>query len=207
VVYQGERPMARDNRKLGEFNLDGIPPAPRGVPQIEVTFDIDANGILNVSAKDKATGKSHNIRIEAKSGLSQEEIDRMKREAEANADADKKAKEEVDKLNEADATIFQSEKNLKEHGDKLPAEKKSAIENALTELKSAHASKDLSKIDTALKTVNDAWAAASEEMYKATQNQQQNNNDQSNKGGDQNKNQNNNGGGENVTDVDFEEVK
>lgn len=207
VVYQGERPMARDNRKLGEFNLDGLPPAPRGVPQIEVTFDIDANGILNVSAKDKATGKSHNIRIEAKSGLSQEEIDRMKREAEVNAESDKKAKEEVDKLNEADATIFQSEKNLKEHGDKLPAEKKGVIESALTELKSAHASKDLAKIDASLKAVNDAWAAASEEMYKATQNQQNNNDQGTNNSGDQNKNQNNNSGGENVTDVDFEEVK
>ncbi|MGZ3900096.1 MAG: molecular chaperone DnaK [Bacteroidia bacterium] len=205
VVYQGERPMARDNRKLGEFNLDGLPPAPRGVPQIEVTFDIDANGILNVSAKDKATGKSHNIRIEAKSGLSQEEIDRMKREAEANADADKKAKEEVDKLNEADAMVFQTEKQLKEHGDKLPAEKKGAIESALTELKTAHASKDLAKIDAALKTLNDAWAAASEEMYKATQNQQTDGQDNKN-AGDQNKNQNNTGG-ENVTDVDFEEVK
>jgi molecular chaperone DnaK len=205
VVYQGERPMARDNRKLGEFNLDGIPPAPRGVPQIEVTFDIDANGILNVSAKDKATAKSHNIRIEAKSGLSQEEIDRMKREAEANADADKKAKEEVDKLNEADAMVFQTEKQLKEHGDKLPAEKKSAIESAMNELKAAHAAKDIAKIETSLKALNDAWAAASEEMYKATQNQQNNSQD-NNQGGDQNKNQNN-GGGENVTDVDFEEVK
>lgn len=204
VVYQGERPMARDNRKLGEFNLDGIPPAPRGVPQIEVTFDVDANGILNVSAKDKATGKSHNIRIEAKSGLSQEEIDRMKREAETNADADKKAKEEVDKLNEADAMVFQTEKQLKEHGDKLPAEKKSAIEAAMNELKSAHAAKDIAKIESSLKTLNDAWAAASEEMYKATQNQQ--NTNQDNSGAGQDKNQNNSGG-ENVTDVDFEEVK
>ncbi|MBX3164592.1 MAG: molecular chaperone DnaK [Bacteroidetes bacterium] len=201
VVYQGERPMARDNRKLGEFNLDGIPPAPRGVPQIEVTFDIDANGILNVSAKDKATGKSHNIRIEAKSGLSQEEIDRMKREAEANADADKKAKEEVEKLNEADSMIFQTEKQLKEYGDKIPADKKSAIESALTELKTAHASKDLEKIAVALTTINAAWQAASEDMYKAQQqaggadaNQQQ--------GGAQQ-----NGNAENVTDVDFEEVK
>ncbi|MCE3225927.1 MAG: dnaK [Bacteroidetes bacterium] len=207
VVYQGERPMARDNRKLGEFNLDGLPPAPRGVPQIEVTFDIDANGILNVSAKDKATGKSHNIRIEAKSGLSQEEIDRMKREAEANADADKKAKEEVDKLNEADAMVFQTEKQLKEHGDKLPADKKGAIESALTELKSAHASKDLAKIDAALKVINDAWAAASEDMYKATQQQNQNNTGANNNAGDQNANQNNNNGGQNVTDVDYEEVK
>ena len=204
VVYQGERPMARDNRKLGEFNLDGIPPAPRGVPQIEVTFDIDANGILNVSAKDKATGKSHNIRIEAKSGLSQEEIDRMKREAEANADADKKAREEVEKLNEADAMVFQSEKQLKEYGDKIPAEKKSAIESALTELKSAHASKDIAKINAALTAINAAWNAASEDMYKAQQAQGQPGAD----AGQQNNTQQNQGGNaENVTDVDFEEVK
>lgn len=210
VVYQGERPMARDNRKLGEFNLDGIPPAQRGVPQIEVTFDIDANGILNVSAKDKATNKSHNIRIEAKSGLSQEEIDRMKREAEVNADSDKKAKEEVEKLNEADALIFQTEKQLKEYGDKLPADKKGVIESAHTELKAAHASKDLTKIDAALKALNDAWAAASEDMYKATQNQQNSDKDQpnNNSSSDQNANQKSDkNGGENVTDVDFEEVK
>ncbi|MBK9284347.1 MAG: molecular chaperone DnaK [Sphingobacteriaceae bacterium] len=203
VVYQGERPMARDNRKLGEFNLDGIPPSPRGVPQIEVTFDIDANGILNVSAKDKATGKSHNIRIEAKSGLSQEEIDRMKREAEANADADKKAREEVDKLNEADAMIFQTEKQLKEYGDKIPADKKSAIESAATELKAAHASKDIAKIEAALKTMNDAWSAASQDMYKAQQDQQ--NAGAQNDAGPQNDSKQ--GNGENVTDVDFEEVK
>jgi molecular chaperone DnaK len=202
VVFQGERPMAKDNRKLGEFNLDGLPPAQRGVPQIEVTFDIDANGILNVSAKDKATGKSHNIRIEAKSGLSQEDIERMKREAEANADSDKKAKEEVDKLNEADAMIFQTEKQLKEFGDKIPAEKKAPIESALTELKAAHASKDIAKIDAALASINTLWSAASEDMYKAQQ------------GGAENANANpNNAGqagqpnGENVTDVDFEEVK
>jgi len=205
VVYQGERPMARDNRKLGEFNLDGIPPSPRGVPQIEVTFDIDANGILNVSAKDKATGKSHNIRIEAKSGLSQEEIDRMKREAEANADADKKAKEEVDKLNEADAMIFQTEKQMKEYGDKIPADKKAPIESALTELKAAHASKDIVKIDAALKTMNDAWGAASQDMYKAQQEQQNNAGGAQNNSGAQNNDQK--GNGENVTDVDFEEVK
>jgi molecular chaperone DnaK len=202
VVFQGERPMAKDNRKLGEFNLDGLPPAQRGVPQIEVTFDIDANGILNVSAKDKATGKSHNIRIEAKSGLSQEDIERMKREAEANADSDRKAKEEVDKLNEADAMIFQTEKQLKEFGDKIPAEKKAPIESALTELKAAHASKDIAKIDAALASINTLWSAASEDMYKAQQ------------GGAENANPNpNNAGqagqpnGENVTDVDFEEVK
>ncbi len=212
VVYQGERPMARDNRKLGEFNLDGIPPAPRGVPQIEVTFDIDANGILNVSAKDKATGKSHNIRIEAKSGLSQEEIDRMKREAEANAESDKKAKEQVEKLNEADTMIFQTEKQLKEYGDKIPAEKKTAIESALTELKSAHASKDLDKIGTALTGLNTAWTAASEDMYKAQQQQGGGNGSagpDQNAGGQQGQQGGKQAGGnsENVTDVDFEEVK
>ncbi len=212
VVYQGERPMARDNRKLGEFNLDGIPPAPRGVPQIEVTFDIDANGILNVSAKDKATGKSHNIRIEAKSGLSQEEIDKMKREAESNAETDKKAREEVDKLNEADGMIFQTEKQLKEYGDKIPAEKKTAIENALKELKSAHASKDIAKINSTLTTLNAAWSAASEDMYKAGQQQSQPGQDGGNgqqggpQGGAQQGNQQS-GNQENVTDVDFEEVK
>ncbi len=205
VVYQGERPMAKDNRKLGEFNLDGIPPAQRGVPQIEVTLDIDANGILNVSAKDKATGKSHNIRIEAKSGLTQEEIDRMKREAEINAESDKKAKEEVEKLNEADALIFQTEKQLKEYGDKIPAEKKTTIENALTELKAAHASKDLAKIDAALATMNAAWSAASEDMYKAQQpNQDAGANAGQANGGEQAKQGANT---ENVTDVDFEEVK
>ena len=204
VVFQGERPMARDNRKLGEFNLDGIPPAPRGVPQIEVTFDIDANGILNVSAKDKATGKSHNIRIEAKSGLSQDEIDRMKREAEANADSDKKAKEEADKINEADGLIFQSEKNLKDYGDKLPAEKKQVIEKALTELKAAHATRDLAKIESALKAMNEAWTAASEDLYKAQQAQagSQNTTSESSSAS-----QEHSKGTENVTDVDFEEVK
>jgi molecular chaperone DnaK len=205
VVYQGERPMARDNRKLGEFNLDGLPPAPRGVPQIEVTFDIDANGILNVSAKDKATGKSHNIRIEAKSGLSQEEIDRMKREAEANAEADKKAKEEVEKLNEADAMVFQTEKQLKEYGDKIPAEKKAPIESALTDLKAAHASKDLDKITAALTAINASWNAASEDMYKAQQ-ASQGSGDAGNSGGGTNQNTGS-ANTENVTDVDFEEVK
>ena len=205
VVYQGERPMAKDNRKLGEFNLDGLPPAQRGVPQIEVTFDIDANGILNVSAKDKATGKSHNIRIEAKSGLSQEEIDRMKREAEVNAEADKKAKEEIEKLNEADSMIFQTEKQLKEFGDKIPAEKKAPIEAALTDLKAAHASKDLEKIAAALSTMNTAWSAASEDMYKAQQGGAQGGPE----GGPQPNAGEQKGGGssENVTDVDFEEVK
>jgi molecular chaperone DnaK len=202
VVYQGERPMAKDNRKLGEFNLDGIPPAPRGTPQVEVTFDIDANGILQVSAKDKATGKSHNIRIEAKSGLTQAEIDRMKREAEANADADAKAKEEVEKLNLADATIFQTEKQLKEYGDKLSADKKSTIQKALDELKEAHKNKDLGKMDSAQATLNSAWQAASEEMYKATQEAQAN----GTSGGSQEKTDGKAKDSE-VTDVDFEEVK
>ena len=165
VVYQGERAMAKDNRKLGEFNLDGIPPAPRGVPQVEVTFDIDANGILNVSAKDKATGKSHNIRIEAKSGLSDEEIKRMKADAEANAETDKKAKEEIEKVNAADSMIFQTEKQLKEYGEKIPAEKKTAIEVAFTDLKAAHASRDIAGIDSSLEKLNAAWQAASQDMY------------------------------------------
>jgi len=207
VVYQGERPMAKDNRKLGEFNLDGLPPAPRGVPQIEVSFDVDANGILNVSAKDKATGKSHNIRIEAKSGLSQEEIDKMKREAEANADADKKAKEEVEKLNEADGMIFQTEKQLKEFGDKIPAEKKAPIEAALTELKAAHASKDLDKVTAALATINTAWTAASEDMYKAQQQAGQPGPDAGNTNANSGNQNTGSANTENVTDVDFEEVK
>jgi molecular chaperone DnaK len=202
VVYQGERPMAKDNRKLGEFNLDGIPPAPRGVPQIEVTFDIDANGILNVSAKDKATGKSHNIRIEAGSGLSKEEIEKMKREAEANAEADRKLKEEVEKLNNADSLIFQSEKQLKEFGDKIPAEKKSAIESALAQLKTAHGAKDLAGIDTAMASLNAAWQAASQDMYNAQQQAGSADAGQAgNAGGGQNKSDSE------VTDVDFEEVK
>src|ERR1700740_2429460 len=149
-VLQGERPMAKDNKSIGRFHLDGIPPAPRGVPQIEVTFDIDANGIIHVSAKEKATGKTQNIRIEASSGLRKEEIEKMKKEAEMNADSDKKAKE---KINQADTTIFQSEKQLKEYGDKIPAEKKTTIEAALEELKTAHAAKDLAKIDSSLETL------------------------------------------------------
>ncbi|MEQ1734268.1 MAG: molecular chaperone DnaK [Bacteroidia bacterium] len=167
VVFQGERPMAKDNRKLGEFNLDGIPPAPRSVPQIEVTFDIDANGILQVSAKDKATLKSHNIRIEAKSGLSDADIQRMKAEAEQNAEADALAKAEAEKVNEADSTIFQTEKSLKEYGDKIPAEKKEPIEAALARLKEAHGNRDVAAITVALEQVNTLFQAASEEMYKA----------------------------------------
>ena len=166
-VLQGERPMAKDNKTIGRFHLDGIPPSPRGVPQIEVTFDIDANGIINVSALDKATNKSQDIRIEASSGLTEEEIEKMKKDAEANADADKKVKEEVDKLNSADQMIFQTEKQLKEFGDKLSDDKKKPIESSLEDLKKAHESKDLDKIDEALNTINEAWKNASEEMYKA----------------------------------------
>ncbi|HOX81340.1 MAG TPA: molecular chaperone DnaK, partial [Bacteroidales bacterium] len=167
-VLQGERPLAKDNKTIGRFYLDGIPPAPRGVPQIEVTFDIDANGILNVSAKDKATGKSQQIRIEASTGLTEEEIKRMKAEAEANAEADRRAKEEIEKVNQADNLIFQTEKQLKEYGDKIPADKKANIENALNELKEAHKQRNIAAIDSAMTRMNQAWQAASEEMYKAT---------------------------------------
>jgi len=202
VVYQGERPMAIQNRKLGEFNLDGIPSAPRGVPQIEVTFDIDANGILNVSAKDKGTGKSHNIRIEAKSGLSDADIERMKKEAEANADADAKLKEEVEKINGADTLIFQTEKSLKEAGDKIPADKKAPIEAALVELKSAHESKDITLIDAAMAKMNELMHAFSEELYKAQQA------GGSDAGAQPDANaQNGQSQGAEATDVDFEEVK
>jgi molecular chaperone DnaK len=168
-VLQGERPMANQNKSLGMFNLDGIPPAPRGVPQIEVTFDIDANGILNVSAKDKGTGKEQKIRIEAGSGLSKEEIEKMKAEAKANEASDKLEKERVEKLNQADSMIFQTEKQLKEFGDKIPADKKAPIETALASLKEAHQSQDTAKVDTALETMNTAWTAASEDIYKAQQ--------------------------------------
>ena len=212
-VLQGERPRANQNKTIGRFHLAGIPPAPRGVPQIEVTFDIDANGILNVSALDKATGKSQNIRIEASSGLSDEEIKRMKAEAEANADADKKAKEEIEKINNADGMIFQSEKNLKEYGDKIPADKKSAIESALTELKAAHSARNVQQIDQAMEKINAAWQAASEDMYKAQQQAGGANPgagfDPNNMGGNpgQQGGNTNQGGSDNVTDVDYEEVK
>mgnify|MGYP003347946023 CR=1 FL=1 len=166
-ILQGERPMAKDNRTIGRFHLDGIPPAPRGVPQVEVTFDIDANGILHVTAKDKATGKSQNIRIEASSGLSDEEIKRMKSEAEANAEADRKAKEEADKINQADSLIFQTEKQLKEFGEKLSEGNKAAINGALEKLREAHKSRDFAGIDAALAALNTAWQAASQEMYAA----------------------------------------
>jgi len=168
-ITQGERPMAKDNKSLGKFHLDGIPPAPRGVPQIEVTFDIDANGILNVSAKDKGTGKEQNIRIEASSGLTDEEINKMKQEAEANAEADKQAKEKVEKINQADSLIFQTEKQLKEFGDKLSEGNKTAIEGGLTKLKEAHGKQDLAAIDAAMEELNSAWQNASQEMYQAQQ--------------------------------------
>mgnify|MGYP000993656779 CR=1 FL=1 len=203
-VLQGERPMAKDNRTIGQFNLDGIMPAPRGVPQIEVTFDIDANGILSVSAKDKATGKAQNIRIEASSGLSKEEIEKMKREAEMNADSDKKAKEEADKINAADGLIFQSEKQLKDYGDKIPTEKKATIETALAGLKTAHDARDIAGIDSAMTSLNAAWETASQEMYAAMNEQQGGAN--ANPGADANANADSNKG-ESVTDVDYEEVK
>jgi len=168
-ILQGERPMARDNRTVGRFILDGIPPAPRGMPQIEVTFDMDANGMLNVSAKDKGTGKEQNIRIEASTGLSKEEIEKMKAEAAANAESDKKARESVDKLNSADSLIFQTEKQMSEYGDKIPEDKKGAIETALTELKEAHKSQDSAQIDAAMEKMNTAWQAASQDIYQASQ--------------------------------------
>ncbi len=168
-VLQGERPMAKDNRTIGRFHLDGIPPAPRGVPQIEVTFDIDANGILNVSAKDKGTGKEQKIRIEASSGLTDEEIDKMKKEAEANAESDKLAKEKADKTNAADSLIFQTEKQLSEYGDKLSEGNKTAIEEALAKLKAAHEAQDLDSIDSAMEGLNKAWEGAAQEMYAASQ--------------------------------------
>ena len=206
-VLQGERPMAADNKTIGRFHLDGIPPAPRGTPQIEVTFDIDANGIIKVSATDKATGKSQDIRIEASSGLTEEEIEKMKQEAEANADADKKAKEKVDKLNEADGMIFQTEKQLKEFGDKLSDDKKKPIEDALAALKKAYETKEVETIQPALDKLNEAWKTASEEMYKA-QAEAQGGAQQGatgaeggQAGGGETK------GGDDVEDVDFEEVK
>ena len=204
-VLQGERSMAKDNKTIGRFHLDGIMPAPRGVPQIEVTFDIDANGILNVSAKDKATGKEQKIRIEASSGLSDDEIKRMKAEAEANAEADKKEKERIDKINQADSMIFQTEKNLKEYGDKLPGDKKAAIEGALNKLKDAHKAQDIAAIDAAMNEVNAAFQAASQDMYNAQAQAQQ---AQPNAGQQQQANNGGkNGGDSEVTDVDFEEVK
>jgi len=205
-VLQGERSLAKDNKSLGVFNLDGIPPAPRGIPQIEVTFDIDANGILHVSAKDKGTGKEQKIRIEAGSGLSKDEIEKMKSEAKAHEAEDKSAREKIDKLNQADSLVFQTEKQLKEFGDKVPADKKAPIEAALNKLKDAHKSQDVAAVDSAMAELNQAWTAASEELYKAQQAgatadagaQQPHDN-----GGAQSSQQ----GSENVTDAEFEEVK
>ena len=205
-VMQGERSMAKDNKSLGIFNLDGIPPAPRGLPQIEVIFDIDANGILHVTAKDKGTGKEQKIHIEAGSGLSKDEVERMKAEAKANEATDKAEKEKVEKLNMADSLVFQTEKQLKEYGEKIPAEKKTAIETAAEKLKEAHKAQDLAAIDTAMAALNAAWTAASEDMYKATQ-------DQPGAGGQQGPTAGNGQpegaatGGDNVTDVPYEEVK
>jgi molecular chaperone DnaK len=200
-VLQGERAMAADNKTIGRFHLDGIPPAQRGTPQIEVTFDIDANGIIHVTATDKATNKTQDIRIEASSGLTEDEIKKMKADAEANADADKKAKEIAEKINAADSMIFQTEKQLKEFGDKLSADKKEPIEAALVELKKAHESKDLAQIDAAMEKINEAWKAASEEMYKAEQaNQAQG--APAGDAGSQSKSDS-----DHVEDVDFEEVK
>ncbi len=201
-VLQGERPMAKDNRTIGRFHLSDIPPAPRGVPQIEVTFDIDANGILNVSAKDKATGKEQSIRIEASTGLSDAEVEKMKKEAEANAEADSKAKERIEKLNAADNLIFQTEKQLKEYGDKIPADKKEPIETALNELKEVHKAENIDGIDAAMEKLNTAFQAASQEMYAAQQ-----------AAGAEGQQGAENAGGadakadDEVTDVDFEEVK
>ena len=204
-VLQGERPMAKDNKTIGKFHLDGLPPASRGVPQIEVTFDIDSNGILHVAAKDKATGKSQSIRIEASSGLTDEEIKKMKDEAEANADTDKKAKERIDKLNAADGLIFQTEKQMKEFGDKLPADKKADIESALEELRTAHKSEEMTAIDAAMEKLNGLWQQASQEMYQSGQQpdgQTPPAGDAGNNGGGEGPS----GGDDEVTDVDFEEV-
>ena len=210
VIYQGERPMAAQNKLLGRFHLDGIMPARRGEPQIEVTFDTDANGILNVSAKDKATGKDAKIRIEASSGLSDEEIKRMKAEAEANAEADKREKERVDKLNHADAMIFQTEKSLQEVGDKIPADKKAPIEEALKQLKDAYEKKDADACEAAMNTLNTAFQAASAEMYAAQQGAQAGPNPGNggcNGGNCNNSSNSSNNNANDVTDVDFEEVK
>jgi molecular chaperone DnaK len=207
-VLQGERPMAPQNKSLGRFQLTDIPPAPRGVPQIEVIFDIDANGILHVTAKDKGTGKEQKIRIEAGSGLSKDEVEKMKAEARANEATDKAAREKIDKVNQADSLVFQTEKQLKEFGDKIPADKKAPIETALNKLKEAHKAQDVAAIDTAMAEMNNAWTAASEEIYKATQGgaaggPQPGAQAGPNGGGQANAG----GGGENVTDAEYEEVK
>jgi molecular chaperone DnaK len=207
-VLQGERPVASGNKTIGRFHLDGIPPSPRGVPQIEVTFDIDANGILNVSAKDKGTNKQQSIRIEASSGLNDEEIKRMREEAKIHEEEDRIIKEKTDKMNAADSLIFQTEKQLKEFGDKLPSDKKEPIEQALVKLKEAHKNQDLEAIDKATADLNAVWQSASEEMYKASQAQAggqqpgQEHGSADEKGKSEKK-----GGDDDVTDVDFEEVK
>ncbi len=200
-ILQGERTMARDNRTVGRFILDGLPPAQRGVPQIEVTFDMDANGILSVSAMDKGTGKSQNIRIEASTGLSKEEVARMKADAEMNADSDRKARETAEKINQADSLIFQTDKQIKEYGDKIPADKKGAIEDALVELKAAHQSQNLEAIDAAMAKMNDAWQAASQDMYQATQGQDAGAETADNQGGGSQATD------DTVTDAEYEEVK
>jgi molecular chaperone DnaK len=200
-VLQGERSMAKDNKTLGKFHLDGIMPARRGEPQIEVTFDIDANGIVNVSARDKATGKEQKIRIEASSGLSDDEIKRMKADAEANAEADKREKERIDKINQADSVIFQTEKNLNEFGDKIPADKKANIESALNKLKDAHKTQDINAIDAAINEVNSAFQAASQDMYNAQAQSQGNPNPEAGSSSNSSNKDND------ITDVDFEEVK
>jgi molecular chaperone DnaK len=197
--------MAKDNKTIGRFHLDGIAPAPRGVPQIEVTFDIDANGILHVTAKDKGTGKEQKIRIEASSGLSDAEIKRMRDEAKANEAADKAEREKIDKINAADGMIFQTEKNLKEYGDKIPSDKKGTIESALATLKEAHKSGDVAAIDNAMESMNAAWHAASEDMAKAAQSGPSQS--ASADAGQADNSGNSNGGDKEVTDVDFEEVK
>ncbi len=203
-VLQGERPMAKDNRTIGRFHLDGIPPAPRGVPQIEVTFDIDANGILNVSAKDKGTGKEQKIRIEASSGLTEEEIKKMKEEAQANAEADKTEKEKIEKINQADSLIFQTEKQLKEFGDKLSDGNKTALNEGLEKLKEAHKSQDLAAIDAAMNTLNTAWQAASQEMYAAGADGGAQ--PGAGSGAEAGTDGSSNGSAENVSDVEYEEV-
>ena len=204
-ILQGERPMAKDNKTIGRFHLDGLPPAPRGIPQIEVIFDIDANGILHVSAKDKGTGKTQSIRIEASSGLTDADIEKMKKEATANAESDRVVKERIDKLNHADSLIFQTEKQLKEFGDKLPADKKGPIEDALNKLKEAHKNQDLDGIDKYTKELNDVFHKASEDMYRASQGQGAAGSD----GEPQGESTASAGAkkDEEVTDVDFEEVK
>ncbi|HEX6890235.1 MAG TPA: molecular chaperone DnaK [Chryseolinea sp.] len=204
-VLQGERPMAKDNRTIGRFHLDGIPPAPRGMPQVEVTFDIDANGILHVSAKDKGTGKEQKIRIEASSGLTDAEIQKMKQEAQANADTDRKAKETVEKINQADTMIFQTEKQLKEYGDKLSEGNKTAINSALEQLRTAHKAQDLAGIDNATNALNTAWQAASAEMYAASGGGQSAN-PGANAGGPSQGSQGSGSDGNNVSDVEYEEV-